>query len=254
MRVGFIHGVMNTDNMSICGETIDYGPCAFMDHYDPATVFSSIDHQGRYAFGNQPGMAQWNLLRLAEALLPLLDDDEDIAIERAKESVGTFAKHYDQGWFEMMRGKLGLVPLIQDDTQQDRALIDGLLAWMQANRADYTNTFRDLSLGSLSLSGLYSDKGFTHWHQNWQMRLDQQYQQPQYSPQSSQALMQTRNPAYIPRNHLVEAALKAAATGDMGPFNALLTVLLEPYREQSGCERYQQPDPSNVPHQTFCGT
>jgi serine/tyrosine/threonine adenylyltransferase len=254
MRVGFIHGVMNTDNMSICGETIDYGPCAFMDNYDPATVFSSIDHQGRYAFGNQPGMAQWNLLRLAEALLPLLDDDEDIAIERAKAAVGSFAKHYEQGWFEMMRGKLGLLPLVQDDAQQDRALIDGLLAWMQTNRADYTNTFRDLSLGSLSLSGLYSDKGFTHWHQQWQARLIQQYQQRQQSPQSSQALMQTRNPAYIPRNHLVEAALKAGATGDMGPFNALLTVLLEPYREQSGCERYQQPDPSNVPHQTFCGT
>lgn len=257
MRVGFIHGVMNTDNMSICGETIDYGPCAFMDHYDPATVFSSIDHQGRYAFGNQPGMAQWNLLRLAEALLPLLDDDEDTAIELAKEAVGTFAKHYEQGWFEMMRGKLGLMPLVQDDAQQDRALIDGLLAWMQANRADYTNTFRDLSLGSLTLSGLYSDKGFTHWHQQWQARLTQQYQQyqqPQHSPQRSQALMQTRNPAYIPRNHLVEVALKAGATGDMGPFDALLAVLLQPYQEQPGCERYQQPDPSNVPHQTFCGT
>ncbi len=254
MRVGFIHGVMNTDNMSICGETIDYGPCAFMDHYDPATVFSSIDHQGRYAFVNQPGMAQWNLLRLAEALLQLLDDDEDIAIERAKEAVGTFAKQYDQGWFEMMRGKLGLVPLIQDDTQQDRALIDGLLAWMQANRADYTNTYRDLSLGTLTLSGLYSDKGFGHWHQQWQARLTQQYQQPQHSPQSSQVLMQSLNPAYIPRNHLVEAALKAGATGEMGPFNALLTVLMQPYQEQPDCERYQQPDPSNVPHQTFCGT
>jgi uncharacterized protein YdiU (UPF0061 family) len=254
MRVGFIHGVMNTDNMSICGETIDYGPCAFMDHYDPATVFSSIDHKGRYAFGNQPGMAQWNLLRLAEALLPLLDDDEDKAIEHAKESVGHFAKYYEQGWFEMMCGKLGLVPLTPHNTQQDRALIDGLLAWMQANRADYTNTFRDLSLGSMTFSGLYSDKGFTRWHQNWQTRLAQQYQQPQQSPQSSQALMQALNPAYIPRNHMVEAALKPGATGDMTAFNALLTVLMQPYQEQPGCERYQQPDPSNVPHQTFCGT
>lgn len=154
----------------------------------------------------------------------------------------------------MMRGKLGLVPLAQDDAQQDRALIDGLLAWMQTNRADYTNTFRDLSLGSLTLSGLYSDKGFTDWHQQWQARLTQQYQQPQHSPQSSQVLMQTRNPAYIPRNHLVEVALKAGATGDMGPFDSMLALLLQPYQEQPGCERYQQPDPSNVPHQTFCGT
>lgn len=248
MRVGFIHGVMNTDNMSVCGETIDYGPCAFMDHYDPATVFSSIDHQGRYAFGNQPGMAQWNLLRLAEALLPLLDENEEQAIERAKESVGAFARHYDSRWFEMMRGKLGLSFAEVASDEQDRELVDGLLAWMQANRADYTNTFRDLSLGPLALSGLYSDAAFMRWYQSWQARLKQQ------PPQDTQALMQGVNPAYIPRNHLVEAALQAGAKGEMSLFHELLSVLGQPYQEQPNRARYQQPGSSNVPYQTFCGT
>ena len=248
MRVGFIHGVMNTDNMSICGETIDYGPCAFMDHYDPGTVFSSIDHQGRYAFGNQPGIAQWNLLRLAEALLPLLDDDEDQAIERAKASVGTFAKHYETGWLAMMRGKLGLASQSQALAEKDRELIDGLLAWMQANRADYTNTFRDLSLGPLTLSGLYGDAGFVHWYQQWQARLVKQPEQDCY------ALMRGLNPAYIPRNHLVEAALQAGAKGEMDLFNELLSVLAQPYIEQPGRSRYQQPAAADVPYQTFCGT
>lgn len=255
MRVGFIHGVMNTDNMSISGETIDYGPCAFMDSYDPATVFSSIDHQGRYAFGNQPGMTQWNLLRFAEALLPLLDDDENLAIEKAKESIGGFASLYESRWAAMMCGKLGLNPSNSPDVQaKDRELIDALLAWMQANKADYTNTFRDLSQGEVALSGLYGDPAFGQWYSLWQARLTDQWQETHSSKQDSVELMQQMNPAYIPRNHLVEEALAAAAQGDMTLFDELLTVLAHPYNAQTGLGRFERPDQTGRPYQTFCGT
>lgn len=255
MRVGFIHGVMNTDNMSISGETIDYGPCAFMDNYDPATVFSSIDHQGRYAFGNQPGMTQWNLLRFAEALLPLLDDDENLAIEKAKEAIGGFATIYESRWLSMMCNKLGLTAATSPNAKvKDRELIDALLAWMQANKADYTNTFRDLSHGELALSGLYGDPAFAQWHSLWQVRLTDQWQEKHSSKQDSVDLMQRMNPAYIPRNYLVEEALAAAAQGDVTLFDELLTVLAHPYNAQTGLGRFERPDQTGRPYQTFCGT
>ena len=255
MRVGFIHGVMNTDNMSISGETIDYGPCAFMDRYDPGTVFSSIDEQGRYAFGRQPGMAQWNLLRFAEALLPLLDENEDRAIEKAKASIGAFAGLYEQRWFDMTCQKLGLSVKVPADTRtQDRVLIDGLLAWMQANQADYTNTFRDLSQANLSLSGLYGDAGFVQWYEQWQARLAEQQDKAILSKTDSLTLMQGVNPAYIARNHLVEEALQAGSQGDLTPFDALLAVLSDPYTQRPGLERFERPDQSGQPYRTFCGT
>ncbi len=255
MRVGFIHGVMNTDNMSISGETIDYGPCAFMDSYDPGTVFSSIDEQGRYAFGRQPGMAQWNLLRFAEALLPLLDEDENLAIEKAKASIGAFAGLYEQRWFDMMCHKLGLSAQVPSAVRaQDRVLVDGLLAWMQVNKADYTNTFRDLSQASLSLSGLYSDAGFVQWYEQWQARLADQQDKAILSKADSVSLMAQVNPAYIARNHLVEEALEAGCHGDMTPIDDLLSVLSEPYVKRPGLSHFERPDQSGQPYRTFCGT
>jgi uncharacterized protein YdiU (UPF0061 family) len=255
MRVGFIHGVMNTDNMSISGETIDYGPCAFMDSYDPGTVFSSIDEQGRYAFSRQPGMAQWNLLRFAEALLPLLDEDEARAIEKAKASIGVFASLYEQRWFDMMSHKLGLSERAPPDARaRDRVLVDGLLAWMQVNKADYTNTFRDLSQVSLSLSGLYSDAGFVQWYEQWQARLTEQQDQSLLTKEASVSLMQRMNPAYIARNHLVEEALEAGSQGDLTLFDELLTVLADPYTQRPGLSHYERPDQSGHPYKTFCGT
>ena len=235
MLVGFIHGVMNTDNTTISGETIDYGPCAFMDAFDPKTVFSSIDAGGRYAYGNQPAIAVWNLSRLAEALLPLIDDDEDRAVELATASLQRFALLYSAAWSAGMRRKLAL----RDDV--DRAateqLVDELVALLEAGRVDYTSFFRRLASGVV-------EPAFDAWATSWR-GLDPDVE-----------AMKRVNPVYIPRNHLVEEALTAAAGGDMEPFDRLLMVLGSPYEERPGYERYAEPAPDDFGScfQTFCGT
>ena len=200
MRVGFIHGVMNTDNMTISGETIDYGPCAFMDRYDPATVYSSIDYQGRYAFGNQPGIAQWNLLRLAESLLPLLDPDQDRAVQIAKDLVGEFAQIYSDRYEQMMLRKLGMD---LEPEQADQQLVNDLLEYMREHRLDYTNTFYELSEPNLPDQSVYQTDQFGQWHQRWLDRLERH----SVDVATARALMKQANPAYVPRNHLVEDAL-----------------------------------------------
>lgn len=265
MRVGFIHGVMNTDNIALSGETIDYGPCAFMDAYDPATVFSSIDVHGRYAYGQQPAIAAWNLARLAEALLPLIDTDQGKAIEIAEERVNGFADIYRNKWLAMMRSKLGLFGEEEADTE----LITGLLAWMKKNNADYTNTFRDLGslpttaprmnagpavrddTGPAFTCGAQLDKAFADWYTRWQDRI----QRNGKPIGDAVALMRRTNPAVIPRNHKVEEALSAATGGDMMPFNTLHTALQNPYEEHEQLTPYQSPpEPSDRVYQTFCGT
>ncbi len=246
--VGFIHGVMNTDNMTISGETIDYGPCAFMDVYDPATVFSSIDTYGRYAYGNQPRIAAWNLARFAEALLPLLHDNEEEAIKLAEAALSKFAQLYRHHWLAGMRTKLG----IYQEEAQDESLIDDLLSLMQKHRADYTNTFRALTLGTQEDGGLFETSEFARWHERWQTRLDSQ----QESKDSAQQLMRSSNPALIPRNHRVEAALEAAVNqGDYSVMEQLLAALSHPYAYSPEQAEYAAPPaPSNRPYRTFCGT
>ena len=247
MRVGFIHGVMNTDNMAISGETIDYGPCAFMDTYDPETVFSSIDQQGRYAYFNQPGIAKWNLARLAESLIPLIDNDKDKAIKIATETINSFAELYKKNWFEMMRKKLGLL----GENLKDEGLIIDLLTWMHQNKADYTNTFCYLMNEKIKEEKIYSNQGFISWKQQWQERLKLHNN----SPEKSLKLMHSANPLVIPRNHKVEEALEAANNDDLNPMKNLLKFLEKPYENQEGIIEYQSPaPPSNEKYQTFCGT
>lgn len=247
MRVGFIHGVMNTDNMTISGETIDYGPCAFMDIYDPDTVFSSIDHMGRYAYANQPVIAQWNLARLAETTLSLLDQDENKALDMANEVIGSFERIYTAKWTHMMKSKLGLFGTQPGDEQ----LIADLLTWMKNERADYTNTFWELTQSEKSSGKLYDSDEFSVWHEKWHARLDKNEENLTDSLQ----LMSQTNPCIIPRNHNVEAALDAAIEGDLTPFNMLLSALKHPYQESSSLKSYQTPPtPSERVHHTFCGT
>lgn len=247
MRVGFIHGVMNTDNMAISGETIDYGPCAFMDYYDPLTVFSAIDEKSRYCYVNQPGITQWNLARFAETLLPLLDEQLDKAIELAKEAVANFTPIYEEKWFNMMRAKLGLF----GKQDKDSELITALLDWMHYNNADYTNTFRALNQEEKPSGSVYDERAFQVWYDHWQLRLKQN-EEPLHA---SLELMQANNPVVIPRNHKVNQALAAAENSDLKPFNELLDVLQEPYLNRTGIEAYQNPPtPSERVHQTFCGT
>ncbi|RBP45879.1 uncharacterized protein YdiU (UPF0061 family) [Roseimicrobium gellanilyticum] len=243
--VGFIHGVMNTDNMALSGETIDFGPCAFMDVYDPSAVFSSIDHGGRYAYGRQPLIAQWNLARLAETLLPLLHEDAQQGLDIANESIGRFGERFQHHWLEGMRAKLGLSTEESDDPK----LIDSLLEWMQRSQADFTNTFRALSSAS---SATYSpDPAYREWHQRWRNRLTRQ------TPSESEVMesMQRHNPAVIPRNHKVEEALTAAVeTGDLSVLERLLAILAKPYdHAQAHPEDYTLPSGSGS-YQTFCGT
>lgn len=242
--VGFIHGVMNTDNMALSGETIDYGPCAFMDAYDPATVFSSIDHGGRYAYGRQPFIAQWNLARLAESLLPLLDDDEQKAVKLAKEAVANFEPRFQRHWLAGMRSKLGLFTEESDDA----ALAQSLLDWMLPAKADFTNTFRGLS-GAAS-AGVSTDTTYLDWHQRWQSRLGRQPQ----SPREATELMQRHNPAFIPRNHRVEEALAAAVKdNDLSVMERLLALLAAPYDHSRDLPEYSEPS-SLESYRTFCGT
>jgi uncharacterized protein YdiU (UPF0061 family) len=245
--VGFIHGVMNTDNMAISGETIDYGPCAFMDTYDPATVFSSIDQRGRYAYGNQPHIAAWNLARFAETLLPLLHDNEEQAIQLAEAAISEFPELYHHNWLEGMRAKLGIFHA----EQQDEALIDDLLRMMKNNRADYTNTFRALTFDKLEDSALFGTTEFKKWHELWKERLNRQ----QEDCTSSHELMRSSNPAMIPRNHRVEDALAAAQVGDYSVMERLLAALANPFAHTSEQEEYSKlPEQSTRPYQTFCGT
>jgi len=245
--VGFIHGVMNTDNMAISGETIDYGPCAFMDVYDPATVFSSIDRQGRYAYGNQPPIAAWNLARLAEALLPLLDADEDRAIELAEDALGTFPGQYRRHWLEGMRAKLGL----GNEEPEDEALIEELLEQMHKAQADYTNTFRALTLGRPEETAMAGTEAFESWLARWKTRRGRQEE----AEDAVRERMRAANPAVIPRNHRVEEALEAAVGGDLGPMERLLAALANPYAYAPEQEPYAlPPQPSGRRYRTYCGT
>ncbi|MDQ6598682.1 YdiU family protein [Bacillus salipaludis] len=246
--VGFIHGVMNTDNMTISGETIDYGPCAFMDTYDPETVFSSIDVQGRYAFGNQPYMAGWNLARFAETLLPLLHENQDEAVKIAQDAISGYMDLYQKNWLAGMRKKLGIF----NEEEQDATLVEDLLKIMQQYYADYTNTFRALTIEKMEDTPLNGTPEFTQWHEKWQARRGRQEE----SRESSLELMRNSNPAVIPRNHRVEEALEAAVNeGDLSVMGKLLNVLSRPYEYSTDQEEFcSLPAPSNLPYRTFCGT
>ncbi|WML52619.1 YdiU family protein [Neobacillus sp. PS3-12] len=246
--VGFIHGVMNTDNMAISGETIDYGPCAFMDTYDPATVFSSIDRQGRYAYGNQPYIAGWNLARFAETLLPLLDENEETAVKLAQDAISGYSDLYQSYWLAGMRAKLGIF----NEEEEDRSLIEELLNLMQKYQADYTNTFRALTLDKFEETILAGTPGLIKWHEKWHARLGRQ----QETKESSKQLMQKSNPAVIPRNHRVEAALEAAVErDDFSVIEKLLEILSAPYAYAPEQDEYTSlPEPSSRPYRTFCGT
>lgn len=248
MRIGFIHGVMNTDNMVISGETIDYGPCAFMDNYDPETVFSSIDRYNRYGFSNQSRMAQWNLARFAETLLPLLDEDEDTAFKKAEKAILSFTDAFERSWLDMMRAKLGL----SDKQDKDKELINALLNWMHAVSADYTNTFADLTYEQIEQNGLYSAADFIDWHQKYQARKETD----SLSREDSFVLMQKNNPAYIPRNHNVESALYTAeVNADLSELHELLDVIQNPYEMRSHYASYQRPPTEDQRvKRTFCGT
>ena len=246
MRVGFIHGVMNTDNMSISGETIDYGPCAFMDIYDPKTVFSSIDQMGRYAYCNQPVITKWNLSRFAECLIPLIDKDQNKAIELATEIINSFEKKYEEKWLNMMRDKLGLFG-VED---KDKFLILDLLTWMHQKKVDYTNTFCHLMNFDIKNKENYNDDDFQIWKKRWQERLLKNNNKPE----KYMKLMRSVNPLVIPRNHMVEEVLIEANNGKTDPLNKLLAVLNSPYSEQKNISRYQTYSDSNEKYQTFCGT
>ena len=258
MLVGFIHGVMNTDNMTISGETIDYGPCAFMDAYDPATVFSSIDHGGRYAYGNQPPIAQWNLARLAETLLPLVHAETDAAVAALTKVLQSFADRYQEHSGRGMRAKLGLA----DGRPEDGALIDDLLELLRAQHVDFTSFFRALSSVVRGVRGdaarvrsLFTEpNAFDAWSERWQARLSSQGDAQQTAQATAEA-MDRVNPVYIPRNHHVEEALAAATAGDLEPFRRLLDVLARPFEERPGLEPYAAPAPPDFgAYQTFCGT
>jgi uncharacterized protein YdiU (UPF0061 family) len=255
MQVGFIHGVMNTDNMAVSGETIDFGPCAFVDAFDPAAVFSSIDERGRYAYGNQPHAAAWNLARFAETLLPIIDTNLQRAIELAGEAIAEFTELYENYWLAGMRRKLGL----STNEEEDRALANDLLDAMHRNQADFTLTFRALCNAAAepqdeaqvrALFGNVHD--YDQWEQRWRARLARESMVPTVRAEA----MRRANPAYIPRNHRIEQMIGAAVERrDFAPFEELSTVLSQPYRAQAGFAAYAEaPRPSERVLQTFCGT
>jgi serine/tyrosine/threonine adenylyltransferase len=255
LLVGFIHGVMNTDNSSISGETIDYGPCAFMDQYDPATVFSSIDEQGRYAYANQPRIALWNLTRLAECLLPLFSEDQDKAVAEAQTALGEFAEKFNTAYQAGLRSKLGLSTARDDDP----ALAQDLLDAMAKNQADFTLTFRRLGDAALDpgadgeIRSLFADPtAFDDWAVRWRQRTGAELQ----DPAARRAAMREVNPAFIPRNHRVEAVIEAAVNrDDYAPFEELLAVLAKPFQDQPEFAGYADPpEPHQRVLQTFCGT
>ena len=245
MRVGFIHGVMNTDNMSISGETIDYGPCAFMDSYDPKTVFSSIDHMGRYAYCNQPIITKWNLSRFAECLIPMIDKNQKKAIEIATEIINTFEKKYEEKWLEMMRKKLGLI----GNHSIDKTLILDLLTWMHQKKVDYTNTFCHLMKFKVQEED-FQDRVFKDWKKRWNERLIINNS----SNEKSIALMRTVNPLVIPRNDKVEETLDLANKNNFKMLFEFLEILKTPYIEKKNTYKYQIPNENNKEYKTFCGT
>ncbi|REK67578.1 MAG: YdiU family protein [Cohnella sp.] len=246
--VGFVHGVMNTDNMALSGETIDYGPCAFIDAYDPETVFSSIDVHGRYAYGRQPYIAAWNLARFAETLLPLLDDDRNRAVELAEEELAAFGEWFRRHWLAGMRAKLGL----SNEEPEDEHLAEELLGLMKEHKADYTNTFRALTRGKPEETALHGTEAFARWLERWRARASRQ---PEAETVSRQRML-GHNPAVIPRNHRVEEALDAAVNrGDYRVMERLLAALSRPYAHTPEQEEYAAPpEPSERPYRTFCGT
>jgi uncharacterized protein YdiU (UPF0061 family) len=247
MRVGFIHGVMNTDNMAISGETIDYGPCAFMDIYDPQTVFSSIDELGRYAYFNQPSITKWNLARFAECLIPLIDPNLEKAIEIATENINNFDKNYESKWINMMRDKLGLF----GQGRKDQVLILDLLTWMHKNKADYTNTFCFLMDENTQNNKIYTDEDFIIWKKRWEERL----RLNNNTPEKFLKLMRSVNPLIIPRNHKVEEVLEAANNNDLTLLKKLIKVLEMPYEKKKENIDYQSPGgASDKKYKTFCGT
>ena len=246
MRVSFVHGVMNTDNMSISGETIDYGPCAFMDTYDPQTVFSSIDKMGRYAYCNQPIITKWNLARLAECLIPLIDTNQNKSIELATDIINSFEKKYEEKWMEMMRHKLGLSIL----DEKDKFLILDLLTWMHQHKADYTNTFCYLMNEKIQNDKIYTDYHFKIWKKRWQERLKKE----KNIQDKSIELMKKNNPIVIPRNHKIEEVLNAAQEDNLKPYLRLLEILKKPYSSREGLKDYQTLSNSNEKYKTFCGT
>ena len=245
MRVGFIHGVMNTDNMAISGETIDYGPCAFMDSYNPKTVFSSIDKFGRYAFSNQPPITKWNLARLAECLIPLIDKNEDVAIKIATDLIDNFQNIYEKKWLNMMRDKLGFF----GEDKNDKLLINNLLDWMKQNKADYTNTFCHLMDINFN-EEIYVKNDFLDLVNQWKKRSKMHNS----SKEKQLKLMKKNNPIVIPRNHKIEEALTSAGKGSLEEMNKLLKVLSDPYGNQKNISAFQKPSKDNKNYQTFCGT
>jgi uncharacterized protein YdiU (UPF0061 family) len=253
MSIGFIHGVMNTDNMTISGETIDYGPCAFMDAYAPGTVFSSIDSYGRYAYANQPPIAKWNLARLAETLIPLIDDDTERSVQILTDAINAFSPKFESYRIAAMRAKIGLATVEDSDLE----LVNDLLSVMEDAGADFTGTFRRLSRAVLGdeapVRALFSDPlAFGSWTRRWRARLERE----ERAPESVASGMDRINPIYIPRNHKVEEALAAAVEGEnMVPFSHLLTLVNHPFEEIDGNDAYTSPAPASpVPYQTFCGT
>lgn len=245
--VGFIHGVMNTDNMAISGETIDYGPCAFMNAYDPNTVFSSIDHAGRYAYGNQPSIAQWNLARFAETLLPLIHSHQEQAVAMATEVINEYPARFERYWLDGMRAKLGL----RSAEAGDLELVQSLFAWMHKSRADFTNTFRDLSSVTLPIADRFKGPDFLNWYAQWQLRLSREE-----GPSTvAYAAMRAVNPAVIPRNHRVEEALTAAEHhDDLSVLHRLLAALATPFEITADLLSFQEPPPDDCSYRTFCGT
>ena len=246
MRVGFIHGVMNTDNMSIAGETIDYGPCAFMNTYNPKTVFSSIDINGRYAFGNQSTIAHWNLAVFAGTLLPFISDNKEKAMQLAAETLNKFTEIFSMHWYQMMYKKLGILTPITED----KVLVDTLLQLMDNHQADYTNTFAALSLNKVSNDSLFTSKKFIEWKTKWENRINHTNTRRQ-----SLQLMQTQNPFVLPRNHLVESALENAIQGKKSQFNDLLSLILTPYDYKTNHDYFQIiPKGFDDCYKTYCGT
>jgi len=240
MRVGFIHGVMNTDNMTVSGESIDYGPCAFMDSYKLETVFSSIDLQGRYAYGQQPLITKWNLARFAETLLPYIDKNKDKAIKIATKTINEFDSIYEKKWYDMMKSKLGLI----GNKNEDKKIISDFLTWMENNKADYTNTFVFLLNDDFKNNKIYEKETFINWYKKWKDRINNE----------SKDLMKKTNPNLIPRNHIVEKVLKAAENNDLNPFNKFLEVLQKPYKMYDDISSYQTPGENLPDYKTFCGT
>jgi len=247
MRVGFIHGVMNTDNMTVSGETIDYGPCAFMDQYHPQTVFSSIDQNGRYSYNNQPRITKWNIARFAECIIPLIDQDEQKAISIATETINNFEKLYEEKWLNMMRDKLGLF----GEDKDDKHLIFELLTWMENNKADFTNTFCNLMQIQSIKDPIYQNQEYLNWTAKWKKRLEKNNTEKEKYLE----LMRSVNPIFIPRNHKVEEALKDVSENKLETLNQLLEVIKYPYKDNGMLKDYQQPmSNENGNYKTFCGT